>query len=201
MSFSQRCSYLVPGVAALLGLGACTHRAEAPAQAAAPPSAALAAPIKPSAPAAPSDDERLRAALDHLGASRGARGEMVTFEDTALFTAGSAALKPGAAGDLQQVGSLLRDYPRAGVLIEGYTDDRGGRLRDDELSLQRANAVRQALLADGVAEHRVRARGLGPAAPVADNHTRSGREQNDRVVVVFSDSSGQFAQAADRTSG
>lgn len=95
--------------------------------------------------------------------------------------------------------TVLHDYPKTDLIIEGYTDNRGNEHRNDRLSLRRADAVRQALIARGVDEKRIRTRGLGSTNPVTDNHTGQGREENRRVELVFSDSAGRFASTTDRT--
>ena len=68
--------------------------------------------------------------------------------------------------------------------IEGHTDDRGGTEANAALSLQRAEAVKRELVAHRVAPARLAAKGLGEAAPVADNALDEGRALNRRVELV-----------------
>jgi outer membrane protein OmpA-like peptidoglycan-associated protein len=186
---------------ALFTLAGCSRWSAAHSEAAvtpAPPRASAPEPAKLTPLPASTADERLASALDHLGAQHGMRGEILTLSDT-TFAAGKATFKAGKENDLDQVVTLLRDYPKADLIIDGYTDNRGSEHLNDRLSLERAEAVRHALVARGVDEKRIRARGLGSASPVADNHTRKGREENRRVELVFSDSEGRFASTSDRT--
>jgi outer membrane protein OmpA-like peptidoglycan-associated protein len=179
--------------AVLLSLTACSHPSSSLTQAAAKPAAKPAETLAPLP--APTTDERLALALDHLGARHGPRGEVLTLSSEHLA---GAKLEPSVASELKQLAAVLRDYPKADVQIEGYTDNRGSKRVDDRLSLEHADTVKQTLIKDGLEATRLSARGLGPDDPIADNHTRTGREQNRRVELVFSDSSGNFVSGEKR---
>lgn len=188
---------MTAGVAMLLSLGACSHGpwgvAKTAQAAAAPTAAAKPAAAQPMIPLpAPTTDERLALALDHLGAKHGPRGEVLTLADRE-FTHGHTKLESAATKELKQLVQVLRDYPKADLIVEGYTDSRGSEHQDERMSLERADLVKQTLVNDGVAATRISARGLGPADPVGDNATKAGREENRRVELVFSDSGGRFA--------
>ncbi|HEV2286780.1 MAG TPA: OmpA family protein [Steroidobacteraceae bacterium] len=188
--------YSVLPCAAALALGACSHGSSSLTQAMQPAAAAPAPAAKPAAALVPlpppTSDERLTKALDQLGARHGARGEVLTLTSTE-FGPGLTKLKANATAELQQVAKVLRDYPNADLLIEGYTDNRGNEHTNDKQSLERADAVKQSLMKDGLEVTRMTAHGLGPADPIGDNHTSAGREENRRVELVFSDASGKFA--------
>lgn len=187
---------MTAGVATLLSLTACSHSpwgAAQTTQAATPPAAAAKPAVTPIVPLpAPTLDERLALALDRLGAKRGPRGEVLTLPDRE-FKHGQTQLELAAADELKHLVQVLRDYPKADLLVEGYTDNRGNEQRDERMSLERADVVKQTLVNDGVEATRISARGLGPADPIGDNATKAGREENRRVELVFSDSDGQFA--------
>jgi len=142
-------------------------------------------------------DERLVVALKRLGSQQGPRGEVLHLSDLS-FAPGQAQFKSGSDTDMAQVVALLRDYPSVLLIIEGYTDNRGSEQLNDRLALQRAKAVEEALVADGLKAARARTRGLGSADPIADNGTRDGRDKNRRVELVFSNSAGTFASAGDQ---
>lgn len=193
---------MTAGVAMLLSLAACSHSPWGTAQAkppATPPAAAAKPTPSPIIPLpAPTPDERLALVLDHLGAKRGARGEVLTLPDRE-FTRNHMKLESTASDELRQLVKVLRDYPRTDLLVEGYTDNRGNERRDERMSLERADVVKQTLVNDGVEATRISARGLGPADPIGDNATKAGREENRRVELVFSDSDGRFAAAKGRS--
>ena len=111
------------------------------------------------------------------------RGLVLTVGDV-LFAAGKAEVGPGAKRSIDKLAEFLRAYPRRNVLIEGHTDNSGNEEFNIQLSQQRADAVRDLLVARGVAPQRIRTKGYGPKFPVVDNDTAAGRQQNRRVEVV-----------------
>jgi len=70
------------------------------------------------------------------------------------------------------------------VIIVGHTDNTGDEGHNMALSLSRANAVADYLVATGTNEDIVRTLGRGPNDPIASNETREGREQNRRVDIT-----------------
>jgi hypothetical protein len=77
-------------------------------------------------------------------------------------------------------------YPNLKLQIEGYTDNIGSEEYNQKLSEQRADAVRDFLVAQSVPEGNISAAGYGKNNPIADNSTNAGRAQNRRVQLVVS---------------
>jgi len=77
-------------------------------------------------------------------------------------------------------------YPGLKIEVEGHTDNVGGDAYNQRLSEQRAEAVRDYIVAQGVPGSSVKATGFGMADPVASNDTPAGRQQNRRVEIVVS---------------
>lgn len=71
------------------------------------------------------------------------------------------------------------------VYISGYTNSVGKESYNQTLSERRAEAVRQALLANGIAAWRITGKGYGELYPAADNKTLQGLRMNRRVVIGF----------------
>jgi outer membrane protein OmpA-like peptidoglycan-associated protein len=131
--------------------------------------------------------------LQSLQSRNTQRGLVVTLGDV-LFATGRAELFSGAQRSVDQLAVVLRQYPERRVRIEGFTDSVGSAAANQGLSLRRAEAFRQALLARGIAQDRIEVRGHGERYPVADNGSPAGRQQNRRVEVLFSDTQGRFVE-------
>jgi len=70
------------------------------------------------------------------------------------------------------------------VLIVGHTDSIGSLPYNMQLSLDRANAVREFLVNRGIELARLQTDGKGPLVPIDTNSTETGRARNRRVQVV-----------------
>jgi outer membrane protein OmpA-like peptidoglycan-associated protein len=99
------------------------------------------------------------------------------------FATGSARLTPTSHSVLNEVAASLVANSDVRIEVAGHTDITGRRRTNVELSLRRAESVRQYLAQQGVALDRMVARGYGPDQPIATNSTRSGRAQNRRVEL------------------
>ena len=121
--------------------------------------------------------------LASLKAQQTDRGVVLTVGDV-LFAAGKAEVGPGAQRSIDKLAEFLKAYPKRNVLIEGHSDNVGNEEFNIKLSQQRADAVRDLLVARGIALQRIRTKGYGPKFPVVENDTAAGRQQNRRVEVV-----------------
>jgi len=136
--------------------------------------------------------QTLETRLQALSAKQTERGLIITFSDV-LFDTDSARLGSGGADQVARLADFFRQYPQRRALVEGYTDSTGGAEHNKALSGRRAEAVRGALVSQGVDASRLSAQGLGEGFPVAGNDSASGRQANRRVEIVLSDASGRLA--------
>jgi outer membrane protein OmpA-like peptidoglycan-associated protein len=132
-------------------------------------------------------EQAARAALTNelasLKAAQTDRGLVLTVGDV-LFDAGKAEVAPGAQRSIDKLAEFLNAHPQRSVLIEGHSDNTGAEDFNVKLSQQRADAVRDRLVARGVSAQRIQTKGYGARFPVVDNDTPAGRQQNRRVEVV-----------------
>ena len=120
-----------------------------------------------------------------LASRETARGLVITLGDV-LFQTGKATLAGGATRTLARAAELIQKYPERKVLVEGHTDDVGSDASNKLLSQQRAQAVADALIAEGVASGRLEVHGLGESSPAVPNTNAASRQQNRRVEIVLS---------------
>jgi outer membrane protein OmpA-like peptidoglycan-associated protein len=125
------------------------------------------------------------------------RGLVLTL-GSVLFETGKATLQTGSRRTVQKVAEFLNQYPERKILIEGFTDSRGSDDYNQQLSQDRAQAVRELLVTNGVDSGRIQVEGYGEDYPVASNDNSAGRQQNRRVEIVISKQNG--ADVSDRTS-
>jgi outer membrane protein OmpA-like peptidoglycan-associated protein len=114
------------------------------------------------------------------------RGLVLTLGDV-LFDTGKATLKPGAYATVDRVAKVLQENPGRRVQIEGHTDSTGSAEFNQVLSENRAQSVQAALMQRGVSGSQISTVGKGPDFPVASNSTASGRQQNRRVELIFTE--------------
>lgn len=114
-----------------------------------------------------------------------ARGMVITLNGSVLFATNESTLLPAAILKLNDVAdALIKGNPDANITVEGHTDSQGQRQYNMDLSKKRADAVKDALVARGVAADRITTVGVGPDRPIADNKTAEGRANNRRVEIV-----------------
>lgn len=133
---------------------------------------------------AQADNARLQRQLAALQAEKTDRGMVMTLGDV-LFETGKADLMPGAINMINRLAQFMKQYPDKKLQIEGHTDSTGSAAFNLRLSEDRANAVRNVLLAEGVSNSRIQTIGYGMSRPVATNETVEGRQRNRRVEIVI----------------
>ncbi|MCG5515156.1 MULTISPECIES: OmpA family protein [unclassified Ectothiorhodospira] len=113
------------------------------------------------------------------------RYETITLGSEVLFATGKHALSPAATAELDAVARRIMD---AGselerVMISGHTDSTGPRSLNERLSQDRADAVKDYLVDQGVPADKMQTVGYGPDRPQAYNDTAEGRMANRRVEI------------------
>lgn len=116
-----------------------------------------------------------------------ARGVQITSDEQVLFETGRSDIKSDGMIYIQRVATILKTKTKADVMVEGHTDNVGGAVLNQQLSIRRANSVKDALLKQGVVPTRIQAKGFGLTKPVADNSTPAGRQANRRTEIIILD--------------
>ena len=105
----------------------------------------------------------------------------IVVTESIVFDLNSSTLSDEDAEIFADLAAILASRPAWSMEIVGHTDTTGNDLLNLELSLQRAEAVRDVLIERGVSPEVLAVRGAGSTDPVADNSSAGGRRQNRRI--------------------
>ena len=105
------------------------------------------------------------------------------YAKTILFDSGKASFQQQTYPVLQAITAILKEYPTANFSIEGHTDSDGKDAANQTLSENRAAAVKNYLIENGIASSRLSSAGFGETKPIDTNKTKAGKANNRRVEV------------------
>jgi outer membrane protein OmpA-like peptidoglycan-associated protein len=105
----------------------------------------------------------------------------ITMESTDLFAISSATLSEAGLSSVETMAQILIARPEWQVTIIGHTDATGDEELNRQLSIDRAAAVKDALITAGIPEAGIQTTGVGSSDPIGDNSTDEGRAQNRRI--------------------
>ena len=100
------------------------------------------------------------------------------------FDFDKAVIEPDSNALLDDITTALKHFPKWRLRITGHTDSSGKPEYNEELSMNRANAIKQALVERGIDAARLETLGMGEKQPVASNDTPEGQALNRRVELV-----------------
>jgi len=111
--------------------------------------------------------------------------EVVLSEDQGNFKFGKTILPDEAKQKIDEMVAQLKQDPKNIYLeIEGHTDNVGAAKTNEQIGLQRAEAVKKYLYDQyQIPLHKMNVISYGMDKPVAPNKTKAGRAQNRRVVI------------------
>jgi len=139
------------------------------------------------------DSDAMNGAYGSAGAA-GAPGSVQEFAanvgDRVFFDTDVTELSSAAQATLDKQAAWLNQYPRYTFTIEGHADERGTREYNFALGARRGDAVKNYLIAKGVAASRMKTISYGKERPVAVCNDISCWSQNRRAVTVLAGAAG-----------
>jgi outer membrane protein OmpA-like peptidoglycan-associated protein len=99
------------------------------------------------------------------------------------FQTGKAQLAKDSYAVLDAIADLIKAYPNSKWAIDGHTDNTGSADKNFVLSENRAQAVADQLVKNGIPARNLYVNGHGADRPIADNATSEGRKINRRVEI------------------
>jgi outer membrane protein OmpA-like peptidoglycan-associated protein len=103
------------------------------------------------------------------------------YSRTVLFDSGKYNFKDEHYSTLVSITKILKEYPYSMFIVEGNADSEGTNEMNQTLSENRAMAVRNYLVENGIQADRLQTIGFGETKPVSTNRTARGKAQNRRV--------------------
>ncbi len=109
-----------------------------------------------------------------------------------LFDTDKSIVKANFKPELAKVAEFMAMHAKSTAVIEGHTDSRGSNAYNKKLSQARADAIRNALVANfAIDAARITAMGYGEEKPIADNTSAAGLAKNRRVTAVIAAAGGE----------
>ncbi len=101
-----------------------------------------------------------------------------------LFDSGKSTIKPESMGTLNEIAKMMKDHPELKLSVEGHTDSDGEDGTNLQLSKDRAEAVKKALVDLGIEASRLTTNGFGESKPLNENKSAEDKANNRRVEFV-----------------
>jgi peptidoglycan-associated lipoprotein len=150
--------------------------------------------VKPDDTAATMTDAAATSGIGDAGAAGGTAVKPLTPQQQALadlqqksivfFDFDSSEIRSEYVPVVAAHAGYLVKYPAARVRLEGHTDERGSREYNIGLGERRAQAVRRALMLQGVADAQITTVSYGEERPAVEGSDESAHAQNRRVELV-----------------
>lgn len=111
---------------------------------------------------------------------------VLSMPELVLFDFNKYEVKNKVKGSLNTLAKALEENPDIRIKIDGYTDFIGSEGYNLDLSVKRANSIKNYLVNRGVNSSNISIEGYGKQNPIANNATAAGRAKNRRVEFIIS---------------
>ncbi|MFM2395095.1 MAG: hypothetical protein RLZZ546_3078, partial [Bacteroidota bacterium] len=101
------------------------------------------------------------------------------------FDTDKDVIKEASLPSLELLLTFMEARPNVTIEIAGHTDSQGNDAHNQDLSQRRAETVKKYLIAHGVKEKRLVAKGYGETKPISENETAEGRKLNRRTEIII----------------
>ena len=112
-----------------------------------------------------------------------AHAEAKQYASVVYFAIGSSLIDAEGQREIAWFLGKMQPFPKAVIDVQGFTDSTGAEATNTALSMQRTQAVVNALVSGGIAPERIRQAHYGANYQAATNATQQGRRNNRRVEI------------------
>ncbi len=143
--------------------------------------------------------EEIKDKVPEAKVERVGEGIVVELSSQILFGFDQSDLSADAKSNLDQLVTVLNEYPDTNIELQGHTDSKGSESYNQNLSEKRASTVSGYLATKGINNTRLSIKGFGETLPKYDNNTDEGRAQNRRVEFLISANEKMIEEAKKET--
>lgn len=129
-------------------------------------------------------EQQFTSNVNYFDGVKAIKGERLVIRNI-QFEFAKSTLQPSSLVELKKVVNFLQKNPSNNIAIYGHTDNIGNKSANLQLSINRALAVKQYLISQGIDGKRIETKGFGSSDPITTNSTDVGRAKNRRVEFVL----------------
>ena len=145
--------------------------------------------------------QKIKSTVPGVKVERVGEGIVVEFNSKVLFGFDRSDLTAEAKAGLNDLVTVLNEYPDTNIEIQGHTDSQGTDTYNKKLSKRRASAVEDYLSSRGIRSARLSVKGYGEEVPKYDNISPEGQAQNRRVDFLIAANDKMKAEAKKESDG